>query len=528
MLRLSVLLAALPVLGPGALHAAPQSLKLSGPLARTAPGGPIVGDVLAFQSAADVGRVVYRADAVADQRFELFSARLDGVGPPLSLTADLGLLSTSTPSFTVSSDGATVVFEQRDLLDSSRRLYAVSTRGGAPVLLDGPTGAFQAPYVFDASGTRVAYLRPASGPGTFELASAALDGSGTPLVLHLPAPADRTVSAPALDPDGFHVLYLADHAGVAGKEELYRVPIDASAPPRRISAPLAGIAGLASFLSAPDGRNVLYLASDWNGGNARPWHLYSVAIDGSRPVERLSRLDGLTAVTSYRITEDGRTVVFEAYKAVRRDRLYSAPVDGLRPALGTPDGAHRAEPNLLTRLPVDETVKSWSLAGDRAVYIAGDPWFASRLYSVHVNGHQEAVILNRPLGSSEQVSSFAVAPGNQEVVYFAGNQFHLSRVPVTGGSSFDYGTFQLGSGLEIAPDGTTVYALDWGQQRVLAFPFDGSRPPRALNGPLAPGGFITRFVPLRGERVLFTADRQADEVFELFEGFAGTTQPGRR
>jgi hypothetical protein len=59
-------------------------------------------------------------------------------------------------------------------------------------------------------------------------------------------------------------------------------------------------------------------------------------------------------------------------------------------------------------------------------------------------------------------------------------------------------------------------------------PLDGSAPPHAFNGPLVPGGDVhTDFAILSGGRVLYRADQDANEVFELFEGFLGHARPMR-
>src|SRR6185503_14499338 len=92
------------------------------------PSGPVVGDVLSFQAPALVGpesRVVFRADADADQFFQLYSARLHG--PPevrlISGPGDVG-------DFARSAAGNRIVYSNGD----KNSLFSTRANGLGPVI----------------------------------------------------------------------------------------------------------------------------------------------------------------------------------------------------------------------------------------------------------------------------------------------------------------------------------------------------------------------------------------------------------
>ncbi|HEX6883493.1 MAG TPA: hypothetical protein VF530_08940 [Planctomycetota bacterium] len=526
------------VLAALALPSTAQNVRLSGPLARAFPGGPIAGDVAYFLPPSS-GLVVYLADQDVDGVAELYSARLDGRGAPRRLTAALGTAGTVGNYATTSPDGTSVVFQHHST-GGVARLYAVSARGTTdPVLLDeSADGAFPAPFLVGAGGTRVVYRKGRAGhPGAYDLYSVPLDASDAPVRLNPAWPTLQhrpTVHELALAPDGATALFRANPTEYL-RMELFAVPVDGSAPSLRLSGDL----DLTSFRIAPDGRNVLYVGS---GATNAVGNLHTAALDGGRPPEQLStvRPDGLVA--EYQITSDGRRVVFNARRGVfLRYRLYSAPADGRRPPIGVPGGSLRRAPLLLTPLGDDAEVLPGSLRltpdGAQVVYLADalvDGFH--ELYRVRTDGSSAPVPLDPPLAADERVGSFEIAPEGAHLVYrveAASGPAGLFRIPVAGGAVLDYGARSVGDPVQfqVAPDSLHVFfvAETGAGQELFAVPFDASAPPRRLNSPLpAGGGVSSSFVPLPGGRVLYVADQAEDDVFELFEGFAGRTLPASR
>lgn len=517
-----------------------QNIKLNGPLAQPTPGGPVRGDVVAFQSAARAGRVVYLADQVHDEVFELYSARLDDSGRPLRLTAALAATGSVASDFSVSSDGELVAFKHfpsgADFFD----LYVVATNGDrAPIRLDGARPILS-PFAFSAGNTRLVYTR---GPIPYELCSVPVDGSSPPITLSPGLPPGLTTYG-ALDfqlsADGTLIVFRFSTStgyGVA----LHSVPVDGSSLPRRLSG--SGDVSVQAFRIAPDGQNVAYVQDGGIPGR----NLFSASTDGSRAPDRLNAKFVIAergSVAEFAITSDSRSVVFVADRnRYRRFRVYSAPIDGRRPRHGSLDGTlHTDDPINLTPMGRFNSVLTGtgftglvlSADGTQALYRAdaitdGVP----ELFRVPTDGSGAPLVLNLP---PQSVADFALTPDQQHVVYASYShpgEWALFRVPLAGGTAIvldelpglGYPEF-----FQVSPDSSFVNYVSQpesiGTRELFAVPLDASKVARKLNG-LLPAGreVLYDFVPLSGGRVLYRADQDANDVLELFEGFFGHALP---
>src|SRR5262249_28251086 len=105
-------------------------------------------------------RVVYRADAVADERFELFSAPLDGSALPVRI-GEIPLPGGDVTSFALSPTGTWVVYRGDPDLDERFELFSAHSDGSTlPIALAGPlpnTADVQEGYAISPDGTRAAF-----------------------------------------------------------------------------------------------------------------------------------------------------------------------------------------------------------------------------------------------------------------------------------------------------------------------------------------------------------------------------------
>jgi Tol biopolymer transport system component len=503
-----------------------QEARLNEPLVHSRPGGPVVGDVAAFQLAAGAGRVVYRADEEADEVFELFAATLDLTSPRVRLSGDLAATGRVRAEFAVSPDGQQVAFEHLRFGESVGDLYVAATRGGAPRRLDG-TARILPPFAFTPTGERLVYRREGAS-GYPELCSVAVDGSAPPSVL--PSPSVGWVEDFQLTADGTLAVYRADYASPGGYE-LYIAPLTGGSLPLRLDGDSPGVF---EYRIAPDGANVVYL-----DGN-----LFSAAIDATRPPERLNKvLPPGGRVHEFAITSDSRTVVFSAAASQPRLRLYSAPIEGRRPPRGIPPGTRITDPISLTPMGgTHEVLLGFVLSADGAdvlyradARVDGLP----ELFRVPVNGSSSPLPLNPPIG---WVTGFALAPDQRSVVYavepFASDAHELFSVPLAGGPSIrletalpePYGAPEF---FQIAPDSSSVVYLAQrlldGERELFSVPLRAGVSTRRLHAALLPGrSVLYDFVALGGGRALFRGDLGADEALELFEGFSGHARPTPR
>ncbi|HHY49990.1 MAG TPA: PQQ-binding-like beta-propeller repeat protein [Alphaproteobacteria bacterium] len=209
--------------------------------------------------------------------------------------------------------------------------------------------------------------------------------------------AAEVIEAPNWTPDGEALIFNAGG-------ELWRIPADGSAEPRKIdTGPLRDLNN--DHVLSPDGRTI-YVSSD-------DGHLYAVPIGGGDPRRISNRQPGRFKYYLHGISPDGKTLAYVGvqYEGERSANIYTIP------AAGGPDTQLTH-----TTLPCDGP--EFSPAGDWI-------WFNAELNSP---GHAQLFRM-RPDGSEvtqvtfdERVNWFPhLAPDGQSIVYLSyppGTQGH--------------------------------------------------------------------------------------------------------
>lgn len=352
-------------------------VKMNGPLG---PGGEVehpygFGDL---PYAVGTERVAYAANAAAQDTYELYSRRLDGVGDALRLNTPL-VPRGQIGRFAVSPDGLQVAFLASQLTAFVDDVYAGPLDGSTPTQrlntggevgtfrftpdstqlvfvadqrtvgkdelfirpLDGsapatrlndtfvPPGGDIISFRIDPTGARAFYVADQEVDNVFELYSVPLAGGGS---CKLGGPfdiVDASETSYAVSPDGLSVVYRADGA-TPGVSELFVRAADCSGASVRLNADLVAGGEVLVFTIAPIGRRVLYVADEEvNGRN----ELYSCALDpGADCVKLNGPLVNGGSVLSVMIGADGQTVTYTADQdqdAVVE--LYTVPIDGSTP-----------------------------------------------------------------------------------------------------------------------------------------------------------------------------------------------------
>ncbi|NOT30763.1 MAG: hypothetical protein HOP15_09995 [Planctomycetes bacterium] len=524
-----------------------QALRLNGPLA---PGG----DVAEFQVAPDGSRVFYRADQDVDEVFELFSVSIDG-GSPLELNGPLAAGGSVGREFVhnlrVSPGGNRVLYWADQDEDEAFELFSVPSDGSQPpVQLNGPlvpggdvqfTPTFLPAQAFapmTPDGSRVLYVADQEQNEVFELYCAPLDGSqpavklsavlvpGGDVVLSTP-PFGPNPIWPQVSPDGSSAVYRADQEA-DDVFELYGVPLDGSRLPLKLNQPLGPDGDVLSALISPDGAWVLYVARlDASG----PIELYRVALRGRRPERRRISgqnrvrlnvdLDPGEAVSRVSISPDGSRVLYQANPSGgASDELFSVPING-------------SSPSVKLSKPGDGAVFTsvTSSVDARVVYQAGnEEAFDWKLFCAPIDGSSERIQISTLSALGYVRGDFELVPQANRVVYAfaltgsgAGSELH--SVPIDGSAS----------PVKLNPAGTSAVSfrvgaggrhvlylqspLPSGPLELFAAPVDGSRPAWRLNAPLVASRNVVGFAVTAAKRVLYLADQEVDEVFELFETF---------
>lgn len=502
MLLVACLAAAFLTLIPAASQG-DRSYRLNGPLPMT-----IGGDAVAPLLSPDGTRVVYRADPRREESFELFSAPIDGSVAPIRISGRIDPQG-SVFGYRFSPDGRQVAY-LADPGSGVVGIYRAPVDGSAaPILLFVPQVEGGSIGEFALTGTRVVFLSDSLVDERFLLLSAPLDGSAPAVVLNAGLAARGEVLEFAISPDESRVLYLGSHQN-HGQYELYVAPIDGSQRAERLDD---GSWSVRDFQISPDGQRVVY-AYYTNAPEIR-----------SRPIDRSSpsvRFPG-NLYGSYRISHDSTHVLYT--RNPNRQSLFRAPIDG------------SSAPIELTPLPADVGFFDISLDDSFAVFVevGGSPRSLKR---VPTDGSALPVRLSQPAPRGMDVQWCMLDATGNRVIYWGDltvdGRVDLYCVAVFGSDPILLAE-DVSSGIQIVGD-YVVFLRPGEPGSVFGVPIDGSSAPIVLNDPLVPGGRVGYpLVSPAGPRVVYSADQDALDVFELFSAplaTGGSTQinaefPGR-
>lgn len=440
-------------------------------------------DLFDYGISPDGSHLVFTAGNDPSEHEELYSALLDG-SPAVQLSDPSGAYF-ALPRFEVTRDGRTVVYLQTDEEANGlevAELYAVPVdRLADPVELNAglPAGGEVLDFHIAPDGARVVYhadLGPGAGQQLFV---ETLPPSGHPLpLLQLPAFAVN-VQRLELGPLGRRITFLADLER-DDVLELYSRPTDGSAGPLKHSGQLVAGGSVRDYAFGRRGARAVYLADQERAGVLE---LFGVL--GTRPPVKLSGGPNGGSAWSFELASDGRHVVYRTDQdQLGVFELYAAPSDGSAPAV--------------------------KLSG--ALVAGGD------------------------------VGAFRLAPDGEHVLYLADaaadEQFELFVAPVAGGAEPIRlnGALPAGGNVRadfvLSPDGRFVaYAADQCTDErfeLFAVPIDRSAAPERRSGSMVAGGDVASSFweqpfafSLDSQRLLYIADQDEDDAFELYESLLG-------
>lgn len=408
------LLAALPPLGLGG-----HTQKLNAPLPSPS------SDVVDFLLDPSGTYAVYVADQDVPGVRELYSVPVDLSSPPIRLSDPMPAfgdvaMTFDSPKLEMSATGR-VLYRADSLLDETFELFSVPADGSAsPVRLNAPlvAGGSVIDWALSPDGTQVVYFADQTVDDSFEPFSVPVDGSAPPVALHPGVGSGSFVNA-WVGPNGVAAYSIVhDWDGTQGSFELYCVPIDLSHPPALItsstwSSPYHFVEVFYLAFS-PDGQHLGYVLDEtdfqqefltsWlaaSDGSDTPVQLADTLLftaDGSRVVYRNSPGVGIPAHRLFSRTLDGTVTPLDNIEEYQGPMILGN--DGATVFYKFPSGMYRvpadgsSAPTLLAATPDSEWGQDLvqSPDGSRVVYLTRD--FANHylLRSVPASGGTPVVL----------------------------------------------------------------------------------------------------------------------------------------
>ncbi|MEQ1894744.1 MAG: hypothetical protein ABL998_19550, partial [Planctomycetota bacterium] len=283
-------------------------VKLSGSLVE---GGDVqLNGSFGPRISTDGRRVVYGADGRVDERIELFVVPVDGSAAPRLLSGELQSAGDVQSDFVLTPDSRRVLYRADARVDERFELFSVPLDGSAaPARLGpelAPDGVVRR-FELSPDGALVLMRVDVEGDRRIELyASPVVPGRGL-VQLALPAGASASAGQPAIVSGG-HALCLVEVAGEESRA-LFSLPLDGR-PGIRLDWATQRGAAVQWFQVTPDGTTVVYLSDAEIDGVDE---LFAVPVDGSRRAVRKNEpfLPGQW-VDTFQISADSNRVFYTA------------------------------------------------------------------------------------------------------------------------------------------------------------------------------------------------------------------------
>jgi Tol biopolymer transport system component len=370
--------------------------------------------------------------------------------------------------------------------------------------------------------------------GRFELYSVPVDGSAAPTKISDGLPfggGDNGVRAFEISPDSASVVFVADANAGSGNDDIYSAPIDGSSAPVQLNA--GAERPVTAFGITPNSAFAVFFGMDTSFGT-NAIEVYSSTIGAAGSATQLSDVgqgNSSGSVVAADFSPDSARVVYAGDGAVNNVfQWYSVPVDAAGPGSDVQLSAALGFVSLGVFSPDSAT---FVYAGDDN--ISG----TTEVFAVPIAGGA-SVQLN-PAMAGSGATALEISPDGNWVGYLADqdsasvHEVYAAQMLVAG-SGTRLNTAMAGSqfagSLSICPDsGTVVFQADQdtpGTHELFGVPIDAGTAPSTLHGLVPPadvGIFVDLGLPIIDERVVYPVLDSTVDLFSVpFDGSAGFVQ----
>lgn len=428
-----------------------------------------------------------------------------------------------------------IVYIADQVNDESFELYSVPVTGGTPVRLnkDLPNGVDIFSFLISPDSQRVVYKAEQNTAGVTELFSVPIMGPSTAGVQLNETPVQfGNVSTFRISPDSDYVIYQGDLERV-NFDELYRVPIAGPATAsEKLFESAAEFEEVFQFDISVNGETVVYSAFKSTVSGYRH-QLFSVPLLGpvANTVALTDPLIEFALIDAFTISTDSTRVVYKAdAEVIDRDELFSVPING--PA--------NVGVKLNETLEPFNSVDSKYLIGSDSARVVYYARLAGRdtkeFYSVPIIGPASgSVRLSIDLAVNQDMSDFHwhVTEDGTNLVYAIYESFdfkRLYRVPISGTQSDNKLLLEIPVADEAdmavyatTPDGANVVFVirpNIGEAyEMYSIPIEGPLGAETkLNLPLASGGNVTTWITAspNSQWLIYTGEIENAGTIDLY------------
>lgn len=379
------------------------------------------------------GTLIYEAREGSD-RVAIYAVPIAG-GTPRRLSGGRELTDPTNAKLTP--DGTTVV-TTAEAASHPRHLFAVDVAtGDATDLTDSipaTAGIIRVELVLDGT---LAIVHMDEVDGSYEVFAVPVDDSAPLARVAAPLPAGRSANQLYVTPDADHVVYRAD-ADTAGLFELYSAPLPPSATPvaTRLNTPLGSgrRIELTTIRMSSDGQHVVYGSDE---ANDEEYIFYTVPADGSAspaPLLPQPSIDELPSLSPFPVvSDDGRQVAFATMAAIGSDvKIWVAPIDGSGSAIQVATVPASVETYDVSFTPDGSQL----LYGTFSSVVRGSSVRTYALFAAPVDGSGATTLLG-PTSTDIEVAEDGVSADSAAVVVvlFEGVQSSIQRINIASGAT---------------------------------------------------------------------------------------------